>query len=80
MGLSQSNIAGLISRSAEPQIQGEILGINSSVQALAQTIPAVLSGYVAAGMGPNTPVVVSALIMISAAVFFWTSVIKKSII
>ena len=77
MGLSQANIAGLISRSSEPQIQGEVLGINSSVQALAQTIPAAMSGYVAASMGPNTPVVVSALIMMSAAVFFWFTFTRK---
>lgn len=77
MGLSQANIAGLISRSAEPQIQGEVLGISSSVQALAQTVPAALSGYIAAGMGPNTPVVVSATIMMATGVFFWVSFKKR---
>lgn len=70
VGLSQANMAGLISRSAGPEIQGEVLGINSSVQALAQTIPAVLSGYIAANLGANTPVVVSAIIVFISAVFF----------
>ena len=78
MGLSQANIAGLISRSADPHIQGEVLGINSSVQALAQTIPAALSGYIAASMGPNTPVVVSAIIIMGAALFFIWSVRQRS--
>ena len=73
MGLSQANMAGLISRLADPQIQGEVLGINFSVQALAQSIPAAASGFIAASMGPNTPVVVSASVMIFAAAIFWLS-------
>ena len=43
-GLVFANLSGLISRSADQKIQGEILGINASVQALAQLIPPVLSG------------------------------------
>ncbi len=35
-GLSQSNMVGLISRSVDSSIQGEILGINASIQAFAQ--------------------------------------------
>ena len=73
MGLSQANMAGLVSRLADPKIQGEVLGINFSVQALAQSIPAAASGFIAAQMGPNTPVVVSATIMIFAAAVFWAS-------
>lgn len=74
MGLSQANMAGLVSRLADPQIQGEVLGINFSVQALAQSIPASLSGFIAANMGPNTPVVVSASVMMFAAAVFWLSI------
>lgn len=73
MGLSQANMAGLVSRLADPKIQGEVLGINFSVQALAQSIPAALSGFIAAQMGSNTPVVVSASVMMFAAVVFWLS-------
>ena len=78
MGLSQANMAGLISRLADKEIQGEVLGINFSVQALAQSIPAAASGFIAAQMGPNTPVVVSATIMIFAAMVFWYSFEKSS--
>lgn len=79
MGLSQANMAGLISRLAAPEIQGEVLGINFSVQALAQSIPAVLSGFLAASMGPNTPVVFSASIMIFAGLVFWLSFRKSTL-
>lgn len=77
MGLTQANMAGLISRLAAPEIQGEVLGINFSVQALAQSIPAAASGFIAASMGSNTPVVVSAVGVILAAVFFWVSFKQK---
>lgn len=78
MGLSQANLSGFISRSAAAEIQGEVLGINSSVQALAQTVPAVLSGYIAADIGANTPIVVSAFIIMGAALFFIFSFRKSS--
>jgi DHA1 family tetracycline resistance protein-like MFS transporter len=69
VGVSMANITGLVSISAGPEMQGEILGIDSSVQALAQAIPAIISGYVAT-MGINMPVIVGAIIvMIAGAVF-----------
>ena len=79
MGLSQANMAGLISRLADPKIQGEVLGINFSVQALAQSIPAAVSGFIAANMGSNTPVIVSASVMMFAATIFWFSFRKSKV-
>ena len=60
----------LISRSAGPEIQGEILGLNASIQALAQTIPPVLSGYLAASLSPETPLLVSSLVIFAAGLLF----------
>jgi DHA1 family tetracycline resistance protein-like MFS transporter len=54
-GLTFANITGLVSRSVDHKIQGEILGINSSVQALAQAIPAILSGFIAAYFSEDNP-------------------------
>ena len=61
-GLNQSNLVGLLSRSASPRIQGEILGINASVQALAQTLPPLLSGVIAGRIGPGAPLIVAAVL------------------
>jgi len=69
-GLVFANLAGLISRTADQKIQGEILGINSSVQALAQLIPPVLSGFIAAIFAPETPIVVASIIMVLSGVIF----------
>lgn len=69
-GLSFANLTGLISRSADQKIQGEVLGINASVQALAQLIPPILSGFIAAAFTPETPLIVaSAVVMLSGLLF-----------
>lgn len=69
-GLSFANLTGLLSRSADKTVQGEVLGINASIQALGQLIPPLAGGFIAAGLTPETPVAVSATIIIMAGIFF----------
>ena len=69
-GLSFANMAGLISRSAKENIQGEILGINSSVQALGQLIPPVLSGLIAASFSPGATVITASGVILLAGITF----------
>lgn len=68
-GLTMANASALVSLSALPQEQGEVLGIEASVQAFAQAIPAAISGYVAT-MGVNMPVLVGAsVVFVGGAVY-----------
>lgn len=69
-GLTMANVIALVSKSAGREMQGEVLGINASVQALAQAIPAIISGYIAT-IGINVPVISGAGIMMFAGVIFW---------
>jgi DHA1 family tetracycline resistance protein-like MFS transporter len=69
-GLSMANLTSLLSRSTPPQMQGEILGINASVQALASFIPAVLSGFIAASLSPEAPLVIASVVVIIGAISF----------
>lgn len=69
-GLSQANFMGLLSRSASSEVQGEILGINASVIALAQAIPPIISGVIAAQSEPGTTIVVASVIVICAGLLF----------
>jgi MFS family permease len=71
-GLTQANLTALVSGSVGPEMQGEVLGINASVQALAQTIPPVLSGYIAASIGATAPVFVAGVTILLAGVVFVT--------
>jgi MFS family permease len=69
-GLSQANITGLISNLVGPEIQGEILGINASVAAMAQAIPAMLTGFIAASLTPSSPSIVAAGVIIIGGIIF----------
>ena len=72
MGLTVSNLTSLISRSADSTRQGEILGINASVQALAQSIPPVIAGFLAAATSPNFPILIGSFLVFLAWVVFIT--------
>lgn len=69
IGQTIANSTSLVSTSVGPEIQGEVLGINSSVQALAQAIPAALSGYLA-GMGISVPILVGAGFVLLGGLLF----------
>lgn len=62
--------ASLLSRITPPNLQGEALGVNSSVMALAQAIPAVLAGYIAS-VNDNLPVVVGSALIAFGGIIFW---------
>jgi MFS family permease len=70
-GLSQAFLPTIISRSAEQSRQGEILGINASVAALAQSIPPIVAGYLAAQIVATAPIYVASLFIVLAGVIFW---------
>ncbi len=69
VGQTIANSLSLISGTVGPEIQGEVLGINASVQSLAQAIPAVLSGYLAV-ISIRMPVLVGGIIVVMSGVLF----------
>ncbi len=71
--LTTTNIAALVSRSAGPTIQGEVLGINASVQALGQSIPPIIGGIVAAAFVYWSPLLISSCVLLVAAIVFFIS-------
>ena len=73
-----ANLVALISAIAGPERQGEVMGINSSVEALAQGIPAILSGYVAS-IWVGLPIVVSSAVLAFSGVMYWIFVKKSSL-
>lgn len=70
-GITQAYLTGLVSRSADRSIQGQILGINSSVAAFAQMIPPVIAGFMAAAFSPVFPLYIASGIALVAAAVFW---------
>jgi DHA1 family tetracycline resistance protein-like MFS transporter len=69
-GLSLANMGGLLSRSVAPQVQGEILGIGSSIQALANSLPPLMGGFFAASFAAEVPVFAAGLTMLVAWLVF----------
>lgn len=70
VGLSQSNMTALISRSAAAGVQGEVLGINGSVMALAQAIPPIISGAVAGLFAPEASLLIASSLAVIAGLYF----------
>jgi DHA1 family tetracycline resistance protein-like MFS transporter len=68
-GMVMANASALVSLSAGKAEQGEILGIEASVQSLAQALPAIISGYVAT-MGINMPVLVGGCTVLAGGIIF----------
>lgn len=69
-GLTMANMRGLVSRSVGPEVQGEILGIDAAVQALAQGIPPVLAGFIASTMSPLASIYISGCVIAVGALTY----------
>ncbi|MDO8520495.1 MAG: MFS transporter [bacterium] len=70
VGLTGANLTALISRSAGASVQGEILGINGSVNALAMIFPPLLAGTIAAKFDPQAPLLIATIFIIMSGIYF----------
>jgi len=73
-GTNQANLVGLLSTTASTEEQGKVLGLNSSLISLAQTILPPLVGFLAATLAAGLPMFISALFMACAALVLTTYV------
>lgn len=71
-GIVTPNLIGLVSNSADPKEQGEVLGINASIGSLAQAIPPILAAYIA-NISNELPLIVGAGVIFVAFLIFATS-------
>jgi len=65
-GLSMASLTSLVSRTAGAERQGEILGLNVSLQSLANVVPPLLAGAIAARWSTTTPIAVGAAVCLCA--------------
>ena len=68
-GLSMPNYNAIVSNLADEKSQGEILGINQSIQSLAQALPPILAGF-AATISVNLPILIAGAMSILAWLTF----------
>ncbi len=64
--LSMANLTSLVSRTAGEERQGEILGLNVSLQSLANVLPPLAAGAIAARFSTTTPIAIGAFICLCA--------------
>jgi DHA1 family tetracycline resistance protein-like MFS transporter len=57
-GLSMANLMGVISKAAGPDRQGEIMGVNTSVQSIANVFPPLFAGILATHFSAATPILI----------------------
>jgi MFS transporter, DHA1 family, tetracycline resistance protein len=69
VGIVNANITSLVSNLSSAEKQGEAIGVNSSVQALAQAIPPLISGFISFGM-VSLPIWISVIVMFSSWLVF----------
>lgn len=68
-GLTNPNATAIVSNLTEKDKQGEILGINQSIQSLAQAIPPIIAGFVTS-ININMPIIFAAISTIMAWLVF----------
>jgi DHA1 family tetracycline resistance protein-like MFS transporter len=68
-GLIQPNSTNIVSTLTAKDSQGEIMGINQSVQSLAMAIPPIIAGFIV-NIDLNLPIFVAALSTLLAGIFF----------
>jgi MFS transporter, DHA1 family, tetracycline resistance protein len=68
-GLISPNLQTIVSNSGGASEQGEILGINQSVQSLAQAIPPVMAGFIVS-INMNLPILTASVFTFIAAIVF----------
>lgn len=73
-GLAMAHLPALVSKRSSARSQGEVLGINASLQSLAYAIPPILSGFLAARFAPETPIYVAGAVIMAAWLVFTISV------
>jgi DHA1 family tetracycline resistance protein-like MFS transporter len=75
-GLTQPNSTAIVSNLTDRERQGEILGINQSIQSAAQAIPPIIAGFVTT-INVNLPTILAASTTLLAWIVF-ESVFKRS--
>jgi DHA1 family tetracycline resistance protein-like MFS transporter len=78
IALTMANTTALVSSVAHKNIQGEAMGILSSVEAMAQGIPAIISGYIAS-IAIWLPSVTASSLMLLGGILFWLTFRPKMI-
>jgi DHA1 family tetracycline resistance protein-like MFS transporter len=69
IGITSPNLTTVVSQQANSERQGEILGINQSMQSLGNLIPAIIGGFLTS-ISITLPLIASAVVVVIAWLTF----------
>lgn len=69
-GLQMANFSSLLSKRTDENVRGEVMGINSSVNSLAQSLPPLLAGAIAAATAYYVPIIFAGFITLITGIVF----------
>lgn len=69
-GLTMANSASLLSQTATPRIMGEVMGVNTSVGALASILVPLVGGLIAHNFGVNVCAAMAGIMLVVTGVYF----------
>ena len=69
-GIQQANFSSLLTKRTEERVRGEVLGINSSLTSLGQSLPPIFAGVIAAATATFAPVILASLIIFANGFIF----------
>lgn len=78
-GLTMANFMALMSRFAGRESQGEVMGINASVQALSQAIPPMIAAWIGSQLGVESSAWIGSALVLCAAAVFWVHVRNRPV-
>jgi len=77
--VQHANFISLLTKKSDEKQRGEILGTNASINALAQSIPPIFAGVLAALFAPYVPIMIAAFFVVSAGLVFIFKYRKREI-
>ncbi len=77
-GIQHANYISLLTKTTDEAMRGEVLGVNASVSSLAQSLPPVFAGLMAAAFTAYVPILMSAFLVMLAGVVFIFKVKTKN--
>ena len=70
-GLVDANLLAVISNRVKKEQQGSVMGMATSLKALAQTVSPIVAGVIAAGFGLSMDIFLASILMFVTWVLFW---------
>lgn len=78
-GIQHANFISLLTKRTDEKIRGEVLGVNASINSLAQALPPIFAGGLAVMFSDHAPIFMAAFFIFTAGLVFILQVKEKAV-